>query len=697
MANLYFRESLFSRFFQLRELQIEQTGILILFLRDISTGTIRLRPIIKLLGFSFMIRIIQRSFLKKWLLLLFLCSCGLANENNRETRWMEGDLQSLYYRKSLSYLSGSLDQKKTVTGIPVDSLKFFTEALEKLKKAQPETSKEQWKILIDSIRKSCNLNLKGRKKVTPDKDYITQEYLEHQTGLAFAALREAGWNSSVSFEDFCEYILPYKLGTEVADNWRDTLYRFHRKLVAAHPELDNLDSLYLYHKRNTYNALDKEVRLTEFYPAEDNFSWLNFSQEGDCSSRCRYMIYYLRAAGVPATYDHIPAWGNRPYSRHAYVGLANRKQQVKTLLENTNDPRNQVNDLNATVTDTFLYVFPENEMPPGLSVQYEKTIPKIYRETWTAQEKMIRLHKKVSGEEIYAKLVKPNMTDVTGQYLRTAEVAVRGNMFSRHKIAYLAVFDRSGWMPVAYSEFNWFGKAVFRQMGKNIVYMPMNMENGRPVAVGNPFILDNNGEKKLLQPDYEKRADLHLIRKYPLFAYSAIHVAAFKDAVFRGANEPDFSDAKDIYTISQYPFYPLEASVTAPEHFRYIRLDTKDGAKARVEKLEFYTRDKNGKLLHLKGKISRADRMLQMELDSASCISKIEVWPRNDLNYIIPGNQYELFFWDKDWISAGVRIASDFYLDYAGIPSGTLYWLRCLNEGKEERIFTYENGKQFWW
>ena len=31
------------------------------------------------------------------------------------------------------------------------------------------------------------------------------------------------------------------------------------------------------------------------------------------------------------------------------------------------------------------------------------------------------------------------------------------------------------------------------------------------------------------------------------------------------------------------------------------------------------------------------------------------------------------------------------------MPRGALYWLRDLSKGKEERIFSYEDGKQVWW
>jgi hypothetical protein len=31
------------------------------------------------------------------------------------------------------------------------------------------------------------------------------------------------------------------------------------------------------------------------------------------------------------------------------------------------------------------------------------------------------------------------------------------------------------------------------------------------------------------------------------------------------------------------------------------------------------------------------------------------------------------------------------------VPKNSVLWLRDLTKGREERIFTYENGKQVWW
>lgn len=36
-------------------------------------------------------------------------------------------------------------------------------------------------------------------------------------------------------------------------------------------------------------------------------------------------------------------------------------------------------------------------------------------------------------------------------------------------------------------------------------------------------------------------------------------------------------------------------------------------------------------------------------------------------------------------------------LVYVEVPKNALLWLHNHTQGKEERIFTYESGKQIWW
>ena len=58
-------------------------------------------------------------------------------------------------------------------------------------------------------------------------------------------------------------------------------------------------------------------------------------------------------------------------------------------------------------------------------------------------------------------------------------------------------------------------------------------------------------------------------------------------------------------------------------------------------------------------------------------------------NTIFPGDDYELFYYQypEGWISLGMQTAEKEELIYTNVPAGSLYWLRNLSTGKEERIF----------
>ncbi len=87
-----------------------------------------------------------------------------------------------------------------------------------------------------------------------------------------------------------------------------------------------------------------------------------------------------------------------------------------------------------------------------------------------------------------------------------------------------------------------------------------------------------------------------------------------------------------------------------------------------------------------------------MKFNKPDKIGRIRYIPRNDGNCIEVGDEYELIQWQNcGWESLGKQVATANILKYKEIPSGGLYVLHNLTKGHEERIFTYEDGKQVWW
>ena len=62
-----------------------------------------------------------------------------------------------------------------------------------------------------------------------------------------------------------------------------------------------------------------------------------------------------------------------------------------------------------------------------------------------------------------------------------------------------------------------------------------------------------------------------------------------------------------------------------------------------------------------------------------------------------PGKTYELFVWDKEWVSLGKQVAGEQPVVFDSVPNGKLYWLVEEDSRRLERIFTIEDGRQRWW
>lgn len=87
------------------------------------------------------------------------------------------------------------------------------------------------------------------------------------------------------------------------------------------------------------------------------------------------------------------------------------------------------------------------------------------------------------------------------------------------------------------------------------------------------------------------------------------------------------------------------------------------------------------------------------EMERPGKIARIRFLPRNDDNFIREGEDYELLYWKQGrWVSLGHKEGNaDGILTYDRVPLRALFLLRNHTKGHEERIFTYESGRQVWW
>ena len=79
-------------------------------------------------------------------------------------------------------------------------------------------------------------------------------------------------------------------------------------------------------------------------------------------------------------------------------------------------------------------------------------------------------------------------------------------------------------------------------------------------------------------------------------------------------------------------------------------------------------------------------------------VARIKYLPRNDDNHVTIGHRYRLDYFDHDGAHAvGEQTATTDSVTFMDVPLDALYILHDLTKGREERIFTYEDGGVRWW
>ena len=288
---------------------------------------------------------------------------------------------------------------------------------------------------------------------------------------------------------------------------------------------------------------------------------------------------------------------------------------------------------------------------------------------------------------------------------------------------YLSVFNNHGWVPVDWAASNR-GKVTFHNVENSSVYLVLTHDGTQFTHVSYPFILSNS-QPDFIIPDHEQLTDMYIDRKYYMKDVAYTRMNGMIGGLFQGANREDFSDAVRLWRISGYPRFSFQYAGLPPtgKAYRYFRYVAPDGTKGNVSEIEAF--DRNGERIEgkrvfgTKGNnwsaleyIYDGDPLSYYEAEEDAMpvwaavdfgepreIGSLRYICRNDDNTIREDDAYELFYCDDTgWHSLGKRTGDrNHAFVFKGAPSNALYWLRDYTRGKEERIFTYEDGKQVWW
>lgn len=156
--------------------------------------------------------------------MLFLCSCKMqtaetgveealskAGNNRKELfqviRHYQDSGDSLKLKAAL-FLIKNMADKYYLTGNLVDEYYTFIDSVYQVKQSKYDIS-----AIYDAFR-SRTKYMEEKMRVNWDVQTLSADYLIQNIEEAFAVWGRP-WNEHLSFEEFCEWILPYRMSTEI--------------------------------------------------------------------------------------------------------------------------------------------------------------------------------------------------------------------------------------------------------------------------------------------------------------------------------------------------------------------------------------------------------------------------------------------------------------------------------------------------
>ena len=319
-------------------------------------------------------------------------------------------------------------------------------------------------------------------KQYPDSTVVSDAFIREHAARRVKQWKESPYYRNLSWEEFREYWLPYRIETE--------------KFCDCHAVLD---AKYGY----IAEALNQGITVTEATNMlqSDLRKWLVFDLrdhaslnqpsiletmelgKGGCRGITTLTTLALRNIGIVSAIDECPVWAHRNSGHQWNVVRTESGEWI---------PFNGAED-------SIGAVFP--------TLNDSVKAPKIYRKQFSRNPDFAP---SVGKEQRPMLFWNDCRTDVTSEYLPTVDVTVTPTIEHEDSVLYLAVFNAEVWKIVSWAELK-DGKATFKDMGCNdIVYLPVYYYRRTTLPAGRPFILHKDGSRTELQADTTRLLDRQL-------------------------------------------------------------------------------------------------------------------------------------------------------------------------------------------
>lgn len=530
------------------------------------------------------------------------------------------------------------------------------------------------------------LNLYKQRKIY-DSKIITADYLIENIDIAYRLWKERSWNKSLSFEEFCEYLLPYRISSEPLERWRkpymdkygtilDSLYKGSDMVKAAQSL-----SEYIAQK-------EKIVFNSDFYPLNPGPIFYYNYKCGSCVDLKDIAIYLLRSVGIPC-------------AGHFYITSPNEGTGGHTW---------------AVIKDTTgLDVLFQTPGKVGRNIEMEFKKGKVYEMRFAPDPDKLDLK-----ADIPDFFLDPFILDISVKYTGCNSFKIKLHE-TNNRYVFLGVHTDNRTTLIDYAKIiN--NQAIFTNIEPDLIYQFFFINRGILRPAHYPILLKKDNQYKLFEPQSDTE-NIFLYRKFPYPQWLFNYVNFMYGATIEASNDSSFYNIlfkyqiKDsIKNIITQTIYPTNKKI------RYLRFRSPKNRKIDIAEFKVFSKNdpihslknilvsgsaaanlyKNGQLENV---IDNNPLTFYMSIDTGAIVkldlgqeyvlSKIQITPHTDDNFIRIGDVYELFYHNgkNGWITLGVKKAVNESLNYT-VPVNALLWLKNKTQGREEQVFYIREGKQ---
>lgn len=370
------------------------------------------------------------------------------------------------YQYALNFINTNISTHKTFYGQLISSDGTFT-------KYSPYNYKDLYTAMdaLDSLKFSHTLVTVKEE----DQRIIPKAFLEYHIKKSIKTWQNSSFSSHVEFNDFTEYILPYRAGKESFSTYQDSIPKLFFKILDSLNKLKTpLEAVTLINSE-LKNRLVFDLR-SHLDLSEPDMLTLIAKKKGSCESLTQCAVLTIRAFGLAGAIDECPVWAHRNagHQWNAFLDSENKWVPFGGAEKNP-DEFDTIND----------------------SVK----VPKIFRHTFSVREGFSpSLENKADIPQVFRNR---NRIDVTHEYVSTSDVSLKipMNDVLTNQYVYLAVFNAEQWKIVTWSKLE-NGKALFKNIGNNnIIYLPVFYQKGNVIPASDPFVLTPNNTQ-IIKPDF---------------------------------------------------------------------------------------------------------------------------------------------------------------------------------------------------